>query len=49
MNVVMVQNVIEYTEDDVSGASLDPALLRQARDLEMKFLKDMGVYDRVPR
>ena len=45
MNALMVQNDIEYAEDDVSGGSPDPALLRQARDLEMKFFNDMGVYD----
>ena len=49
MNALMVQNGIEYAEDDVSGASLDPTLVRQARDLEMKFFNDMSVCDRVPR
>ena len=45
----MVLNGIEYAEDDVFGASLNPALVRQARDLEMELFNDMGVYDRVPR
>ena len=36
MNALLVQNGIEYAEDGVSGSSLDPALVRQARDLEMK-------------
>ena len=49
MSALMVQNGIEYAEDDVSGALLDPTLVREARDLEMKFFNDMGVYDRVPR
>ena len=43
MNTLMVLNGIEYAEDDVSGASLDPALVRQVRDLEMQFFNDMGV------
>ena len=43
MNALMVQNGIEYAEDDVSGLSLDLALVRQARDLDMKFFNDMGV------
>ena len=43
MDVFMAQNGIEYAEDDVSGASLNPALVRQARDLEMRFFNDMGV------
>ena len=45
MNVLMFQNGIEYAEDDVSAASFDPESVRQARDLEMKFFNDMGVYD----
>ena len=49
MNALSVQIGIEYEEDDVSEASLDPALVRQARDPEMKFFNGMGVYDRVPR
>ena len=49
MNALMVQNGIGYAEDDVSAASLNPALVRQARDLKIKFCNDMDVYDRVPR
>ena len=33
MNALMVQSWIELAEDHVSGASLDPALVRQASDL----------------
>ena len=35
--------------DDVSGAMLDPKLVRAGRDVEMGFFRDMGVYDCVPR
>ena len=49
MNGLMVQNGIGYAEDYVSGALPDPALVRQARDLEMKFFNDVDVYNRVPR
>ena len=49
MNALMVQNGIEYAKGDVSGASLDPAFVCQARDLETKCFNNMGVYDRVPR
>ena len=36
-------------EDDVSGAFLDANRVIEARALEMKFFKDMRVYDYVPR
>ena len=35
--------------DDVSSAALDPELVMQTRNLEMKLFSDMGVYTRVPR
>ena len=40
---------IEYAEDDVSGAVLDPEAVRLGRSVEMKYFEDMKVYDRVPR
>ena len=49
MNAFWCQNGIEYAEDDVSRASVDPALVRQACDPEMKFFNDMGVYDGMPK
>ena len=44
-----VQNGIEGAYDDVSGACLDPALVRAGCEVEIGFFKDMVVYDRVPR
>ena len=44
-----VQNVIEEAADDVSDAHLDPFLVKAGRILEMKYFKDMKVYERVPR
>ena len=36
MNASMIQSGSEDAEDDVSGVSLDPALVRKARDLEIQ-------------
>ena len=44
-----IQNGIEEAVDDVSGAYLDPSLVKAGRILEMNDFKDMMVYDRVPR
>ena len=44
-----IQHGIEEAVDDVSGALLDPGLVRAGRTLEMKYFKDMRVYDRVPQ
>ena len=49
LNALMAENGVEYACDDVSSAYLDPKLVRQARDLEMKFFNDMAVYTRVLR
>ena len=35
--------------DNVSGAWLVPALVREGRAVEMQFFSDMGVYEIVPR
>ena len=40
---------VEMASDDVSGAWLGPALVRDGRAVEMKFFKDMGLYEWVPR
>ena len=40
---------MEYASDDVSGADLDPELVKAGRAVEMGFFKNMVVYDRVPR
>ena len=33
--------------DDVSGQELDPALMMQARRDEIRYFREMGVYDKV--
>ena len=38
-----------FATDDVSGASLDPRLVKKARQEEMKYFKEMGVYVKVPK
>ena len=45
----MIQGDIEYASDGVSGAHLQPELVHEARKVEMKFIEDMKVYDRVDR
>ena len=49
LNELYAQHGIEMVSDDVSGAWLDPVLVREGRDVGMKFFKDMGVYECVPR
>ena len=49
LHSLYVQNGLEGAFDDVSGTHLDPSLVRAGRELEMKYFKDMKVYDRVPR
>jgi hypothetical protein len=49
ISALYVQHGIEAASDDVSGAWLDPALVREGRAVEMKFFSDMGVYEIVPR
>ena len=49
LNSLYVQNGVEYASDDVSGAMLDPKLVRDGRDVEMGFFKNMRVYDKVLR
>ena len=39
----------KYASPDVSGAWLDPGLVRQRREVEMAFFEGMRGYDRVPR
>ena len=43
-----VQHGIEEATDDVSGAYLDPALVKAGRILEMNYFKEMKVYERLP-
>ena len=42
------QNGYDVAWDDVTEAELKPELVKAAREVEMKFFKDMGVYTRVP-
>ena len=49
LSALYVQHGIEAASDDVTGAWLDPALVREGRAVEMKFFGDMGVYEIVPR
>ena len=43
------QHGVKYVSDDVSGADLDPKLVKAGRAVEMGFFENMVVYDRVPR
>ena len=36
LNALMCRDSVEYAGDDVSNATLDPAQVRQARELEPK-------------
>ena len=49
LSALYVQNGIDAASDDVTGAWLDPSLVREGRAVEMKFFSDMGVYEIVPR
>lgn len=42
LSALMAQVVVEHATHDVSGASLDPAMVRDARRFEMKFFNDMS-------
>ena len=46
---IYAENGIQMASDDVSGASLDPALVHMARATEIEYFKGMGVYERVHR
>ena len=35
--------------DDVTGGELDPAEVEKAREAEMEFIRNMKVYENVPR
>ena len=35
--------------DDVSGAELDPKIVKEARKIEIEYFRKMGVYTRVKR
>ena len=44
-----VRGGVCYARDDITGADLDPDLVKEARELEMKYFREMRVYDKVPR
>ena len=46
---IYAENGIQMASDDVSGASLNPALVHEARATEIEYFKGMGVYERVHR
>ena len=39
LDALYVQHGVEHTLDDVSGAWLDPVLVREGRDVEMAFFE----------
>ena len=49
LSAVYAQHGAEMASDDVSHAWLDSTLVRDGRAVEMKFFKDMGLYECVPR
>ena len=49
INSLYAQHGVEAAVDDVSGAWLDPAMVRDGRAVDMDFFKSIGVYDYVPR
>ena len=48
-NALCAKHGVESASDDVSGAWLCPALVRDGCAVEMKFFRDRGVYECVPR
>ena len=40
---------LEIAWDDVSGVALNPKEVRRARMEEIKFVRDMDLYDKVPK
>ena len=49
LNTLMVQNGVIVAWDDVSSATLNAEMVKDARATEMKFFHEMRVYDVVPR
>ena len=45
LSALYAQHGVEMASDDSTGAWLDPNLVREGGAVEMKFFKDMGVYD----
>ena len=43
LDALYVQHGVDYASDDVSGAWLDPAQVREGRDVEMAFSEGVGV------
>ena len=49
MDGLACKNGYETTWADVTNASLNPVLMRKAREVEMEYFERLGVYERVPR
>ena len=49
MSTLLGQEGFMWGVDDVSGAQLEVARVKEARKLELKYFKEMKVYDVVPR
>ena len=49
LNSLLCKNGEYIAVDDVTGAALDPKLVKAGRKLEMEYFKKRGVYTRVPR
>ena len=49
MDLLRVRNGESWATDDVSGAALDPDMVKEARTKELGYFNRMRVYDKVPR
>ena len=49
LDALYIQHGVEHASDDVSGAWLDPVLVREGREVERAFFEGMEFYGRVPR
>ena len=47
-NAMKKQNRGEYAVDDVSGALLDPKMVKKARAEEIEYVRTMKLYTKVP-
>ena len=49
LELLKAKDGIEWAADDITGANLDPRLVKAARALEMAYFRSMGVYEKVPK
>ena len=47
--ILSVKNGVSYAYDDVSGAALPVDMVKEARKLEIEYVRKMGVWTKVPR